>query len=368
MRLLPACTLPALLLAVGCAGTGSLPVPAAHLIVVGLDGAADVALSAPALGRKDTRAYSRYQDEGLSVVLVCDRELWLHADVSGNAHQAARQLNVSFSIDRQAALDAGYAYYACRGWIGSSGGLPPDAPIRVAERAGAGDASRQRALVRDGPRRGAYFVELVPLAERLLALTDMAGPMLQVEWEIQLPVMSDVSGSLRLSLCPTLMTAAEWDREREAHARVAWLDELGEGGSRFAELYLNSASDYVRAHLPQARRVHCFLQAAEVRDWYGLVMAQYPRLGASIGMTGLRRSPRWQSSNLVYPAAATPRDGFRPGKGVVIDTWRADGGTETKIQSVDEFRMWLNSERLESTVLPYHAPSEPGPATESETS
>ncbi|MBT3294029.1 MAG: hypothetical protein HN919_13075 [Verrucomicrobia bacterium] len=364
MRFAPAVVLPALLIAAGCAGTGSPPVPASHLMVFGLEGGADVPLPAPVLAPKASRAYSHYQDDGISVVLVRDKELWLHADVSAGSASVPRKLSMSFTFNREAALAAGYTTYACRGWIGCPGGLPPDASIQVAEHARTGPTSRHLALVRDQPRPGVPFVELVPLAIRILALSDTTGPTLEIEWEIQLPAMTDASGPLRLSLCPTLMTTAEWDRECEARERVAWLDELGEGGTLFAELYLNSASDYVRAHLPQARRVHCFLQAAQVRDWYGLVIANYPRLGANIAMTGVRRSPRWQSSNLVYPATGQPRDWFRPGKGVVIDTWRADGGTETKIQSVDEFRMPLNRERLESTVRPHHTPSEPSHAAE----
>ena len=301
-------------------------------------------------GRKPSRAYSRYQDDGLSVVLVQDLELWLHVDVATSPAAAERRLRVNMVFDRPAAAAAGYDHYACRGWIDCGDGMPPAADIRITERIASGSLEKCVELIRKGKQDGLRFLELVPLPERVTVLGNEAGDTLEVQWDIRLRFESAGARSVRISLCPAFMTAAEWASEVAARQRIGWLAGIADEGDRFADLYLSSASDYVRAHLPRVRRVHCFLQADHVRDWYRAVIGQYPELGRAVWMTGLRRAPHWQSSNLIYPAQGVARTCFRDGQGVVVDTWKADGGTETKIQSVEEFRKWMNSVRMEATV------------------
>jgi len=337
-------------LAAGCGSLRPQPVPTPHLVVAGVGTRPPTTVAAPVPVSGRSQTYSRFKDDGLAVVLVRDGELWLHADVTGGGEVDTRQFRLTLSVDRAALAAAGLDRYLCRGWIGCEQGLPPDSEVDVVERIRMGSVQRETTLLSGTAQTGRRFLELIPLAERIVGLDAAEGGMMTIAWGVRLRFKRDSDRLLRLSLCPTFMTPEEWAAEVAARNRIASLAAVGDGGALFAQLYLNSASDYVRSHLPLSQRPHCFLQAAEVRAWYRAVLQQYPTIGESVWMTGLRRAPAWQSSNMIYPAHASAADYLADGSGVVIDTWRPDGGTETKVQTVKEFSWRLNRVRLEETV------------------
>ncbi len=245
------------------------------------------------------------------------------------------------------------ALYLSRGWIGFDRPLPPDYRIDVLERVtrpGMAIPMLERSLLVDGSQEGRRFLEWIPKRDRALALEDDQG--VDIEYQIRIqPGAGEVVADILLS--PRCLSEAEWQQEERAREYTARLIHHQDSDSmrRFAALYVESASDYVEAYLPRSRRIHCYLQADLVRAWHRRVIAQYPELHRDIRMTGVRRSPHWQSSNLI-----TRRDHqatgmyWRRNEGVVLDTWRADGGTATRIQTIPEFREALNVVRLEEEV------------------
>lgn len=293
-----------------------------------------------------------------------DRETWFRTHVQRAGQGGAVSLRHRAKISISQVRDTQTVYYTCRGWIGFDRPLPDGYRLTVTERIVRADNSKplvSRELVPETLQTGRRFIELFPWNQRTVALsTAEEDGTLTVGYDV---VFTGGSSEVvaKILLSPRLMTAAEWQLEGEARTDVVLLAELGDSRDlqRFADLYLNTAGDYVEAHLPYYERVHCYLQADLVRAWYREVIAQHPEIHRAIVLTGLRRSPYWQSSNLL-----TPRDGrsalsyLRRGDGVVLDTWRADGGTETKIQSVQEFRKPLNIVRLEDTVT---SPAGPRP-------
>jgi len=268
-------------------------------------------------------------------------------------------------------------------------------------------------LVADIPQAGRRFIELIPLRERAHDLTRISNtfsaaaskshlpavsssiePVNEISTSLVRPVMEKITDESflmrfdtksceesglggvdsedvihieydltitgvscksigKIFLSPQFIAEEEWKAEIEAQNNAYLLMELddSEHTRQFTKLYLNTASDYVQAYLPYSERVHCYLQADLVREWYREVIAQYPGIHQKLRFTGLRRTPRWQSSNMV-----TRRDNrsvqsyLKNNDGLVIDTWRVDGGTETKIQTLPAFKKWFNVILLEETI------------------
>lgn len=282
-------------------------------------------------------------------------ETWFRYSVHLDPGSAPVLLSMlaAYGTDRLILPDC--SWYLCRGWIGCTNGWPAGATLSLRECIEPGDGSvRTRTLISGPTTENSRFLRLPPLRERRLAMDGLvSSDTVSIRYEVDLSPGSEPL-DLQLLLSPRFLTDAEWAPEEEALARSSRILELSDDAAvrRFADAYLNSASDYVEAHLPSMERVHCYLQAALVRDWYREVINEDPEIDRVLRLTGLRRTPAWQSSNLL-----TPRDGLSVKQhlnnraGVVLDTWRVDGGTATKLWTVDEFHYRWNRVLLENTVV-----------------
>jgi hypothetical protein len=342
----------------GCASVEPFPVGVAKVrSVLGRPGAFPA--TTIDLGDRETRQI--HQGEYLTggafrhFVYRDDHETWFRTRLS------LRQESVPVKWTHSAELrlpppDApDVVHYLCRGWIGFDDPLPGGTRIVVRERVldEHGFSVVDRSLLTGEAQDGKVFLRLLPLDRRRVDLQRTKGKRrIRVEYSVE---MTRGSGRVDADvyLSPQIMTGAEWGKEMKAkgHARrLLALDDSVET-RLFIDLYLNSAADYVMAHLPREERMHCFLQADLVRDWHREVIRQYPQIHRRLRMSGLRRAPGFQSSNLIRPRGErSPRSYLRKRDAVILDTWREDGGVETKIQSYDEFRRFLNFIRVQETV------------------
>lgn len=284
------------------------------------------------------------------------RETWFQTALRQTTRNSRGRILHNARFDTSRIRDLHKAYYVCRGWVGFTGPVPKGYQIEIKEIVSHGANTRplvSRRLVAKSTQTGQLFLELIPLNQRVISLIGVeTNTILDVKYEIGFSG-GDGEVDAEISLSPQFLTDKDWRDEVTAQKNVARLLNLDNSRPMqlFAELFVNTASGYVMAHLPTFKRVHCFLQADLTRDWYRQVIAQYPEIHRTIRLTGLRRTPRWQSSNMVtIRTNRTALSYLRKNDGIVLDTWRANGATETKIQTMREFKKILSYVYLEETV------------------
>ena len=249
--------------------------------------------------------------------------------------------------------------YLCRGWVALPEGLSPGSEIRVTEQIrslGKDEDAPQRELLSGPVADDARFLPLLPIEERAIELSEVEIPGPVEIIHVVTIVLSRRWNRVRVFLSPRLLSAAEWQRARRARLGAASLLRLDGSAAmgQFAELYLNTAADYVESHLPWDRRPDSKMHAGRVRDWDREIVHAHPQIHEKLRLTSLRRAPPPHSANLVsLRGERSVRASLELGEGVILDTWRPEGGTELKTQPATAFRKTLSSVSLGATVYPH---------------